>query len=45
MAAATVGPVKALLLENLHPLAPAILGEAGVEVTSHSSALDENELI
>jgi D-3-phosphoglycerate dehydrogenase len=40
-----VGGVKALLLENLHPLAPAILGDAGVEVESHSSALDEDELI
>ena len=37
--------MKALLLENLHPLAPAILGEAGVEVESRSGALDEDELI
>jgi len=37
--------VKALLLENLHPLASAILDEAGVEVESHSSALVEDELI
>ena len=40
-----MGPVKALLLENLHPLASAILGEAGVDVKSHPSALDEDELI
>ena len=40
-----MGPVKALLLENLHPLASAILDEAGVEVESHSSALDEDELV
>ena len=37
--------MKALLLENLHPLASAILDEAAVEVETHSSALDENELI
>ncbi len=37
--------MKALLLENLHPLAPTLLGEAGVEVTSLTSALDEDELI
>jgi D-3-phosphoglycerate dehydrogenase / 2-oxoglutarate reductase len=37
--------VRALLLENLHPLAPAILEAAGIEVTSMSSALDEDELV
>ena len=37
--------MKALLLENLHPLASAILDEAGVEVESHSSSLDEDELV
>jgi D-3-phosphoglycerate dehydrogenase len=37
--------VRALLLENLHPLASTILGEAGVDVQTRSSALDEDELI
>jgi len=37
--------VKALLLENLHPLARQILGAAGIEVESHTSAMDEDELI
>ena len=37
--------MKALLLENLHPLAPVILGDAGIEVTSLSAALDEDELV
>jgi len=36
---------KALLLENLHPQAEAILTAAGVEVTSLPRALDEDELI
>ena len=39
------GPVKALLLENLHPLASTILGEAGIEVETRPGALDEDELI
>ncbi|MFG1925544.1 phosphoglycerate dehydrogenase [Cryptosporangium sp. NPDC048952] len=37
--------LKALLLENLHPHAEAILGAAGVEVDARSGALDESELI
>ncbi|EXG80737.1 phosphoglycerate dehydrogenase [Cryptosporangium arvum] len=37
--------LKALLLENLHPHAEAILGAAGVEVDVRSGALDESELI
>ena len=37
--------MKALLLENLHPLSSAILGDAGVEVETLPSALDEDELI
>ncbi len=41
----TLRLVRALLLENLHPLAPTILGEAGFEIESRSSALDESELV
>jgi D-3-phosphoglycerate dehydrogenase / 2-oxoglutarate reductase len=37
--------VRALLLENVHPLATRILSDAGVEVSTTSSALDEDELI
>jgi D-3-phosphoglycerate dehydrogenase len=37
--------VRALLLENVHPLASKILGDAGVEVETLPSALDEDELI
>ena len=37
--------MRALLLENLHPLASKILGEAGIEVSTHSGAMDEDELI
>jgi D-3-phosphoglycerate dehydrogenase / 2-oxoglutarate reductase len=37
--------VRALLLENVHPLASKILGDAGIEVDTLSSALDEDELI
>ncbi|GAA3387581.1 phosphoglycerate dehydrogenase [Cryptosporangium minutisporangium] len=37
--------LKALLLENLHPHAEAILSAAGVEVDARSGALDESELI
>jgi D-3-phosphoglycerate dehydrogenase len=36
--------VKALLLENVHPLAPEILTTAGIEVETRSGALDEREL-
>ena len=37
--------MRALLLENLHPLASTILGSAGIEVEARASALDEDELI
>lgn len=37
--------IRALLLENLHPLASQILKSHGVEVTTLSGALDEDELI
>ncbi len=37
--------LKALLLENLHPLAALLLTEAGIEVTQHVGAMDEAELI
>jgi len=37
--------VRALLLENLHPLASSLLTEAGIEVESRSGALSEDELI
>jgi D-3-phosphoglycerate dehydrogenase len=36
--------VKALLLENVHPLAVDILGGAGVEVETRTGALDPTEL-
>ncbi len=38
-------PVRALFLENLHPKATEILGDAGIEVIAQSGALDEDELI
>ena len=37
--------VKALLLENIHPLGTEVLHSAGVEVSTRSGALDEDELI
>lgn len=37
--------LRALLLESLHPLATRILTNAGVEVTGHAGAMDEDELI
>ncbi|MBX9244700.1 phosphoglycerate dehydrogenase [Actinotalea ferrariae] len=37
--------LRALLLESLHPLATTILQGDGVEVTSRTGALDEDELI
>ena len=37
--------LRALLLENLHPIAAAILRDHGAEVTSRAGALDEDELI
>ena len=40
----SLGAVKALLLENVHPDAHRLLEEAGLEVTEQPSALDEQEL-
>ncbi|AKT51615.1 phosphoglycerate dehydrogenase [Arsenicicoccus sp. oral taxon 190] len=37
--------MKALLLENIHPLATTVLTEAGIEVDHRPGALDEDELI
>jgi D-3-phosphoglycerate dehydrogenase len=37
--------LRALLLENLHPLAATILSDHGAEVTTRTGALDEGELI
>jgi D-3-phosphoglycerate dehydrogenase / 2-oxoglutarate reductase len=37
--------VRALLLENLHPLASSLLTDAGIEVESRPGALSEDELI
>jgi len=37
--------LKALLLENLHPHASKILASQGIEVESHSGAMDEDELV
>lgn len=37
--------MKALLLENVHPLATTILTEAGIEVDHRPGALDEAELV
>ena len=37
--------MRALLLENLHPLASTILTEAGIEVESRAGALSEDELV
>jgi len=37
--------LRALLLENVHPVAIEILREAGIEVVTRSGALDEPELI
>lgn len=39
------GVLKALLLENVHPLSVEILAANGVEVVTRSGALDEQELI
>lgn len=36
---------RALLLENIHPLAVQLLESAGYQVTARSSAMDEDELI
>ncbi len=37
--------MKALLLESLHPLATAVLEDAGIEVETRPGALDEAELV
>jgi D-3-phosphoglycerate dehydrogenase len=37
--------MRALLLESVHPLAPKILTEAGLEVEERKGALDEDDLI
>ena len=37
--------LRALLLENLHPLATSILESAGIDVTVRTGAMDESELI
>jgi D-3-phosphoglycerate dehydrogenase len=37
--------LRALLLENLHPLAATILRSEGIDVTDRSGALDEDELV
>jgi len=39
------GVLRALLLESLHPLATRILTSAGIEVSAHQGAMDEEELI
>ena len=45
MISATMVPVRALLLESLHPKAGEILADGGIKVSSRSGALDEDELI
>lgn len=40
-----MAPVKALLLENIHPEAVRVLTEAGIEVETRPGALTEDELI
>ena len=40
-----VDVLKALLLENLHPLARTCSTEAGVEVDTHAGAMDPSELV
>ncbi len=42
---ASLGVVKALLLENIHPDAHPVLAAAGIEVATHTGALGEDELI
>jgi D-3-phosphoglycerate dehydrogenase / 2-oxoglutarate reductase len=37
--------VRALLLENIHPLAHETFGHAGIEIETASGAMDEDELI
>src|SRR5690625_3200231 len=40
-----VRPTRALLLENLHPLADTVLEAQGIEIERRSGAMDEEELI
>ena len=40
-----MSPVRALLLENLHPQATENLEAAGIDVVNHAGAMDEDELI
>jgi len=40
-----MSPVRALLLENLHPQATENLEAAGIDVENHAGAMDEDELI
>jgi len=44
-ASGTVVDVRALLLENLHPLATSILTAAGFEVDARKAAMGEDELV
>ena len=37
--------MKALLLENIHPVATRILTDRGIEVETVKGALDESELV
>jgi D-3-phosphoglycerate dehydrogenase len=37
--------MRALLLENVHPLGASVLADAGLEIETHRGALDEAELI
>ena len=41
----TDAPVKALLLESIHPSASEVFAAAGVEVETRSGALSEEELV
>lgn len=40
-----IAPVRALLLETLHPKATEVLTAAGIEAVNHVGAMDEDELI
>ena len=40
-----IAPVRALLLETLHPTATEVLTAAGIDVDNHVGAMDEDELI
>jgi D-3-phosphoglycerate dehydrogenase len=37
--------MRALLLENVHPLATSVLGDAGIDIETHAGAMDEAELV